>query len=346
MTTDETLEQRIHTLYAVPVPTEIDRRVSAAVAALPSTRFRVRHPRALVALAFAAVLVAAAGPAISIFESWSRPFDELWSAATPVDVSVTVDGYEVTAHRAYADRLGVRVALTVEDLENRWTGLEVDQAVAVDADGREFKAWNWSGSRTPIDDTVATWARFELPAGFEGDVGSLRVTVTSLHVRTSEPVVDLAPEQIWTSVGGEWTLDVDVPPITEGTSVAPVATTSNKGISISMDELAVVPSGTVIRLAIDGLPESTAGDAYGWLPTVEILHDGEPFDGDQPFEPGIVTGNGVVTIEALPNVEDLAGHWQITVKSFYSFDNETEEGHSIEGPWVLEFEVPEQPRAS
>jgi hypothetical protein len=341
--TDSALEQRIRTLYAVSVPTELDRRISTAVTMTPSTRLGFRRPLAMAALAMAAVLIAAAGPAIGLFESWSRPFDQLWSVATPVDRSVTVDGYEVTAHRAYADRLGVRVALTVKDLEGRWTGLEVEQAVAVDAQGRAFPAWNWSGSRTPVDGTVATWARFELPDGFQGDVGSLRVTVTSLHVRTSQPVVGLDPEQIWTSVGGAWTLEVDVPPITEGTSVAPVATANTAGVSIAMEELAVVPSGTVVRLAIDGLPGATAGDVYGWLPDVAIIHDGEPFDGDQPFEPGIVSGEGIVTIEAVPNVDDLAGHWRITVHSFYAFDGELEQGHTIEGPWVLEFDVPEQP---
>lgn len=344
MTTDHTLEQQIHALYAVAVPAALDRQISTAVVAMPATRLGIRRPRALGALAVAAVLVAAAaGPALDLFESWSRPFDHLWSAATPVDASVTVDGYEVTAHRAYADRLGVRVALTVKDLEKRWTGLEVEHAAAVDAEGRAFPAWNWSGSRTPIDDTVATWARFALPADFTGEVGSLRVTVTSLYVRTSEPVIDLDPKEIWTSVGGAWTLNVEVPPITEGRSVAPVASVSAEGVSVSMDELAVVPSGTVVRLAIEGLPVSTEGQDLGWLPDISIERNGRKFDGDQPFEPGVLTGDGIITVEAVPDVEDLTGHWQVIIHSFYSFDNETEQGHHVDGPWILEFDVPEQP---
>ncbi|MEX2184496.1 MAG: hypothetical protein WEC14_08610, partial [Chloroflexota bacterium] len=102
MTNDKTLEQRIHTLYAVTVPSELDRRVSVILMSAPSSRHVVRRPRALAALVIAAVLVAAAaGPALTMFENWSRPFDNLWAAATPVDVSVTADGYEITAYRAY-----------------------------------------------------------------------------------------------------------------------------------------------------------------------------------------------------------------------------------------------------
>lgn len=56
------------------------------------------------------------------------------------------------------------------------------------------------------------------------------------------------------------------------------------------------------------LARASDADDAGLLPTVEILHDCEPFDGPQPFELGIVAGSGVVTIEAVPNVEDLAGH--------------------------------------
>jgi hypothetical protein len=138
-----------------------------------------------------------------------------------------------------------------------------------------------------------------------------------------------------------------MPPITKGRAVSPAATASSHGVTIKLEELGVVPSGTVVRLAVEGLPEVPAS-AYGWLPSSRIEHDGEPLS-DQPFEPGVVRSDGVVIIEGLPDVEgaiqptDPAGHWKITVESFYAFDSTLEQGRVVEGSWVLEFDVAETP---
>ena len=129
MPTDMPFEQRLHSLYAVSVPTELDRRIDTAMTTVPIRRSGRIRPRMLAALAVAAIFaVAAAGPAFEWFEGWHGPFDRLWEISTPVDQTVTADGYRVTVHRAYADRLGVRLAMTVEDLDDRWSGLEVEAA--------------------------------------------------------------------------------------------------------------------------------------------------------------------------------------------------------------------------
>jgi hypothetical protein len=348
VTTDTPFEQRIRTLYAVPVPTELDRRIGRAMASVPIRRSGRIRPRRLAALAIAAIFViTAAGPAFKWFEGWHGPFDRLWEISTLVDQTVTADGYQVTLHRAYVDRLGVRVAMSVHDLDRRWSGLEVDAAAMTDADGRNYEAWNWSGSRTPVDGSVATWARFLLPDEVHSRDRQLRVTVTALRVRAPDSLVPaLQPERIWTSVGGDWSFEFDMPPITQGETISPVATAASKGVTIELAELGVVPSGTVVRLAVEGLPV-VPGTAYGWLPSSTIEHGGKKLS-DQPFEPGVVGSDGVVTIEALPDeapfdVEGLAGHWKITVNSFYAFDATTEQGHDLQGPWVLEFDVPETP---
>lgn len=348
MSTDTSLEQRLQALYAVSVPAELDRRIAAAMATVPIRRPSRIRPRTLAALAVAAILAAAAaGPAFEWIGAWGDPFDRVWEASSPVDQTVTADGYRVTVHRAYADRLGVRLAMTVEDLEDRWSGLEVDAAEMTDSDGRTYGAWNWSGSRTPVDGAIATWARFLLPDDVRDDDQQLRVTVTSLRVRTPDPIpFDLDPEEIWTSVGGAWSFEFDMPPITQGQTISPVASASESGVTIDLKELGVVPSGTAVRLAVEGLPE-VPGTVYGWLPDSSIVHDGEPLS-DQPFEPGVVGSDGVVIIEALPDVEDpkvegLAGHWKITVHGFYAFDATAQQGRELRGPWVLEFDVPETP---
>ena len=345
MSTDTPLEQRLQALYAVAVPTELDRRIAAAMSTVPIRRPARIRPRTLAALAVAAILaVAAAGPAFEWIGAWGDPFDRVWAASSPVDQTVTADGYRVTVHRAYVDRLGVRLALTVQDLRDRWSGLEVEAAEMTDSEGRNYAAWNWSRSRTPVDGAIAQWARFLLPDDVRGDDKQLHVSITSLRVRAPDPIsLDLDPEEIWTSVGGAWSFEFDMPPITQGQTISPVATAGSDGVTVALEELGVVPSGTAVRLAVEGLPE-VPGTVYGWLPDSTIVHDGEPLS-DQPFEPGVMRSDGVVTIEALPDVEDpkvegLAGHWSITVHGFFAFDASTEQGHELRGPWVLEFDVP------
>jgi hypothetical protein len=184
VSTDTPFEQRLHALYAVSVPTELDRRIATAMTTAPIRRSGRSRPRMFAALAITAIFAtAAAGPAFEWFQGWHSPFDRLWEISTPVDQTVTADGYRVTVHRAYADRLGVRLAMTVVVLEDRWSGLYVDAAEVTDADGRVYEGWNWSGSKTPAGGSSATWSRFLLPAGAGGHDLRLRVRVTSLAVR-------------------------------------------------------------------------------------------------------------------------------------------------------------------
>ena len=343
MPTDTPFEQRIRSLYAASVPTELDRRIETSMATVPIRRPGGGRPRMLAALAVAAIFaITAAGPAIEWFEGWNRPFDRLWEISTPVDHTVTADGYRVMVHRAYADRLGVRLALTVEDLEDRWSDFRVDTAHATDGDGRVYEGWN-SPSRTPVDGSIATWLRFVLPADALGDVRQLRVTITSLLVRLPEPIPsDLDPERIWTRIGGEWTFELDVPPFTLGESVSPSANATASGVTIALEELGVVPSGTVVRLAVEGLPRMPAGSENGWYPSTTVEHDGERLN-DDPLPPGLLGPDGDVTLELTPVVDDLAGHWEITIFTFNSFDPARERFGEIEGPWFLEFDVAETP---
>ena len=340
MPTDTPIERRIHSLYAVSVPSELDRRIEMAIATVSIRRSGRRRPRMIAAFAAAVIFAtAAAGPAFEWFQGWHGPFDRLWDISTPVDQTVTADGYRVTVHRAYADRLGVRLAMTVEDQDGRWSDLYVEEADVTDADGLAFEGWNWSGSRTPVDGSSETWSRFLLPPTALGDDLQLRVTVTSLAVRSPEPVPsDPDPESIWTTVGGQWTFDLEVP-FTEGESaVAPAATATAGGVTIALEEIGVVPSGTVVRLAVEGLPEMPAGSADGRYPVTQVEHDGVRLT-DDPLPPGLVGSDGGVTLELVPVIHNLAGHWKVTVHQFYSFDLASNVAGEIHGPWVLEFDV-------
>jgi hypothetical protein len=349
VTTDTALEQRIRTLYAVPVPIELDRRIQAAMAIVPVRPSRRVRPRVLAALAVAAILaVAAAGPTFKWF-GWYGPFDRLWAMATPVDQSVTVDGYQVTVHRAYADRLGVRLAMTVEDLEDRLSWLQVNGVEASDPSGRVYEAWNWHPDIKADDpNRQAMWARFLLPEDVRSDKLSVRITVTSLRGRIPDPLPSgIDPTQMFESVSGKWAFQVEVPVTQGGLSISPAASASSSGVTISLVELAAVPSGTVVRLSVKGLPEMPAGSVAYWTPTTNIQHDGVTLDEAERR----VGPDGAVTVETLQVPDGLAGHWNITVNGFWSsgppiryFGTVAPGASSLpQGPWVLEFDVPEAP---
>ena len=82
MSTDTPLEQRLQAMYAVSVPTELDRRIAAAMTTVPIRRPGRIRLRALAALAVAAILAAAAaGPAFEWIGAWGDPFDRVWAAS-------------------------------------------------------------------------------------------------------------------------------------------------------------------------------------------------------------------------------------------------------------------------
>ena len=244
MSTDLPLEQRLHAIYAVTIPAALDRRVATAIAAVPLRRPSLFGRRKVVVLAIAAVIATvAAGPVASWFAGWDPYHDRLWELATPVEQTVTDDDYRVTLHRAYADALGVRFAMSVVDLEDRWSQLRIDAADVSDAGGRAYTGWNWSWSDAPPNAGDAAWSRFILPSDAPEDL-RLRVTVTTIAVRSPEPLeLPLDPERIWTSVAGEWTFDVDVPVTAGGRTIEPAVSASQGGVTVTWEELELVPSG-------------------------------------------------------------------------------------------------------
>ena len=197
MTTDLPMEQRLHDLYAVTVPSALDRRITMAIATVPARPSCHGRRRRIAVLAVAAVIAtAAAAPVANWFADWDPYHDRLWALSTPVEQTATEDGYRVTVHRAYADALGVRLAMSVLDLEDRWSEMRIDAADVTDADGRAYTGWNWSWSGAPPNAGDATWSRFILPAAAPDDL-SLRVTVTAIAVRAPEPLaLPLDPERI------------------------------------------------------------------------------------------------------------------------------------------------------
>lgn len=352
MSTDLPLEQRLHAIYAATVPVTLDRRVAAAIAAVPQRVPGGMGRRRIAVLAVAAVIATvAAGPVADWFAGWDPYHDHLWELSTPIEQTVTDAGYRLTVERAYADALGVRVAMSAVDLEDRWSQLRIDAATATDADGRSYLGWNWRRSDTPGNAMDATWARFILPGDAPDDL-SLRVTVTEIAVRAPEPLASpVDPNRIWTTVEGEWTFDVDVPVTPASQAIAPAVSDSHGGVTVTWEELELVPSGPIARLTVRGLPELPADATDGWYPILGAEHDGQGLT-DDVFAYGVRDDGDVMTVEIIPYLdvpvieglqvaEDLSGRWTITITGFYSSFDPTREGFGQDlGPWVLEVDVP------
>jgi hypothetical protein len=271
-----------------------------------------------------------------------------------VEQAVVADGFRITVHRAYADRLGVRLATTVEDMEGRWSDVSIQDAKVIDDHGRVYEGWDSSLSQTPSVGTSSSWLRFLLPdQAVDGDV-RLEISVTSIRARNPGPIPDgIDGELVWNQVAGPWRFHVAVP-ITHGWAISPPSASATgsgtrcsgpatcsglTGVTIDLKELGVVPSGTLVRLAVRGLPEMPAGSVRGWIPATNIQHDSVTLD-ESEHPPGVLSSDSDVTIETRQVFDNLAGHWRISVDRFWTSGPPIVH---IVGPWVLEFDVPETP---
>ena len=347
MSTDLAFERRLHDLYAVAVPTALDRRIATLVASVPARRPSRARARRIAVFAIAAVLATvAAGPVASWFAGWDPYYDRMWELGTPVDQTATVDDYQVTVHRTYADALGVRVAVAAVDLQDRWSEFAIESAAMTDSEGRVYEPWNWSLTKAPADASVATWSRFMAPRDAPTRDLQLRLTVTALAVRAPAPLIpDLDAHDIWTTVAGDWTFDVAVPVVHAGRVIEPVASVTVDGITVTMREIGLMPSGPFARIVVQGLPEPAAGaDRTVWNTNFMIEHDGQGYT-DHVFDGGAVAGGKELLVEIVrgddfdPYIEDISGHWTVTIPQFNAFDPATERVEEVIGPWVLDFDV-------
>lgn len=197
----EDLETLLTAAYAVEMPADlgalVDRRVKRAVRdwrprtaeswRLPRPRWgRVALVPVLAAVLTAALLMTASasgGP--SAFYNFVGGY--AWQHAEIVGLTKTVDGYQITLERAYADANQLMLAFTVVDAENRgWSEVDVGRMSVADSSGAE---WTMTGGASdPVNVTsAATISWFVSPAG-PAALGRrpFSVTVSSVSVRNQE----------------------------------------------------------------------------------------------------------------------------------------------------------------
>lgn len=345
------LDVRLDAIYSVAVPvaiaTEVDRRVRTAVSAealirhrRAATAGRRTRRRTIGALAVAAVLVAAgAMPLFRFFDGWGQSFDRVFELSTPIDQSVTRDGYRVSIVRAYADSESVRLAITAEDLEDRgWAEINIAGVSITDDVGRTYPA-EVMAAQQPSRTSSESWSRFRVPEDSTEDrERRLSVDVIGIAVRgATQPTladgeVDL--DRIWTTVDGTWSFAFDLPFILAH-SARPGIVATVAGVTVNLEEISVTPAETVGQLSFLGLPERDPD--WAWDPYFHVEHDGQRLT-VSAMQPGFVTTS--LLFRADPGYVNLEGLWVVTIDEFHrtipdpNSDITTEE-ESIRGPWVL-----------
>lgn len=355
------LPDRLHRHFAVEMPAivadDVDRRVHVAIASTAArptlTRDRGRRGwprRRIVTILAVAAILAAASPTIRFFEGWGEEFDRVFALSTPIDLSVTNDGYRVTVVRAYADSFGVRLAITAEDLEDRgFAELAVGIPTVIDDEGRAYPE-TMGRYDQPSRTSSEGWLRFDAPADArDAQVRHLTVALDVLDVRP-RPAPTLANGEpdlnaVWASVPGDWVFEFEVESF-GATTVKPRVSSTVGEITVTLHELTVTPASTIGTLTFTGLRPVE----WGWDPSITIDHDGHEAEvgvtapgGLQEDAPGAV--QDMLVFEASPGFDDLSGTWTITIDEFHrsppdADGNLTTEQESIVGPWVLSFEGP------
>jgi hypothetical protein len=265
-----------------------------------------------------------------------------------IDQSVVDEGYRVTLARAYADPVGLYLAMTAEDLEGRDVSeLVVGMPTVVDAQGREFPPFIGGGGGADSDTYDEGLHRYRVPVeSNRAGVHRLTAHLAGVGVRDHDPP-DVTPgfpyETLWRTVPGSWTFEFDLE--FHGQLFAhPDVTASHAGIDVTWTDLVVTPAAIVITLQVTGL-DPTEPD-WGWSHGGRIEHDGRRLDSfslDGILDEG--PGPQRMIFEMAEGRADLSGTWTITIDTFETDipdpdSDVTTEKRIIEGPWVLTFEGP------
>ena len=361
MTSDARLERDLTAWFAVDLPVDREEVLTARVeavladvrakAASRPSGFANRRRRAITALIAAAVLIgAAAGPTVrEAFDRWADgDFASVWDLATPIDQSVVDQGYRVTLVRAYADPVGLYLAVTMEDLEGRDVSeAHASSARVVDADGFEYPPDLGQSDGTGSSAYSEGLWRYRVPrAAATPGVRHLTAAITSISVRAHDPA-EATPgfpyESLWSTVDGSWVFEFDLG-FRGQLMTRPGVTASVNGVAITWTGLTVTPAATMVTLEVSGLAPTEPD--WGWTHGGRIDHDGHRLE--YLYEAGVLDdgpGPQTLVFEMQEGRVDLSGTWRVTIDAFEADvpdpeSDVTTEKRVITGPWVLTFEGP------
>jgi hypothetical protein len=364
----EALEARLIRAYTVEIPHELaarmDERMATAIEAGQSWAPRrprialprldlahLRVPRLLRAAAIIPVLVALVmintvsetGGGQTFFD---REGGAPWRQSTKLEVTTTVDGYQATLHRAYADANLMLLGLTMTDARalGSWDfgGVSVS-----DSSGAKWENETATSSAAGATSDGLWW--FSAMAG-PAPAGRRAFTATvRINSNRGEPPMPSTfdpnardPSNYFVPVEFHFSFELTV---AGGSDTSLNVSAESQGVTITLDR--IVTSPAMVRLTLHVRGAFPAG-SDGWTPIAYVKHNGTDIPvGSESAALGdagqFSTGAGV-TVETSQGVADPSGEWSLTATELTG--NATDPGamwgHEvrIQGSWTLDFTLP------
>lgn len=317
MTTNETLEQRLASIFDAPLSPElrdhIRDRIAHTVLQEPMSRpapVRRSLGRATV-LALTAVLVVAAGTIASdLFGGilFQPGWESAWQDSIEIGQERTVDGHVIRLERGYADSNQVVLG---------WTGTLPDgfpgahgPGRLTDAAGREYRPSDGAGT-----DAVAG-----------GVTLGTFLPVESLPAGDTMFTFSLADEVSFT-----FTL-----PVIGGSDVAIGGTVIASDFAVTLEEFRAGRSSLLAYLSLEALQGAPDGEA--WSPIGHLEFDGRRINLSAIRD----DEDGRLIASAVEGVENATGTWKVVIDELVGHNGQwpANEQIRVSGPWVFEFEVP------
>lgn len=338
----------------------MDARLERALDLGPARLARRPWRRAAWVLAAAGMIVVIAGAgtiALQRFEGWSAPdFDVAWERGTVLGLTDTVDGYEITLERAYADAAQVWLAVAIEDLDQRPGTIRLNglQGTLVEDTLGEFPMMGGATGPLNAHESDEIW-QFDPPAfPLAPGIRHFLLTVDQIEFQerppegmTAPPVVDgmVEVEDPFHQVKGEWVFEFDLD-VAGGTFVdEEVDARGPRDATLALDSFLMSPTRTRVTLRVDGVK-----DPADWRPVEVTARRGSKvvrFSGSQSI------GAGASSEIAYEGVDDPSGTWIVTIGELVGppaagvppaspgpngeiFDR----SQRLRGPWTMVVEVP------
>jgi hypothetical protein len=356
------LEADLRRAYAAKPPSGLEAKLGAfagsAVAATVARSAPVRRPPLRIvrrsALVLIPVLLVVMASSVAGSRGLTGFFDEeggyAWQHSERLGLSKTVNGYQFTLLRAYADVNQLVLDMSVRDLESRgWTGLSVPVEVT-DSAGGTWQEVGGEGEGEP--NTYDHILQFQ-PESAPATAGNLTFTVKVGSIVAPNPSAGPTGDALWHVLDIDTTFEFDLP-VHSGWIASPGVTVRRDGVpatvgglpaaprdgvSVTLDRVVASPSQVRLEMHLAGV------QATGFSPLLEVEHGATVLTGVMATVP---MGSLAVTVWTSAGVEDGSGPWSVTISELvgdsYAPRNEPDSDPGpqvrLAGPWVLQFTMP------
>lgn len=367
-TEHDALEARLVRAYAGEIPQALsdrmDGRISTAIEAgrpwaarhpfVPLPRLALPHlpiPRPLRVAAVIPVLVALVMlNTVSSTGGTQGFFDQEggapWRQSTKLELTTTVDGYQATLHRAYADANLMLLGVTITDTRAQgW--LDFGGVSVSDSSGAKWENETATSSGAGATSHGLWWfSATEGPAPAGRRAFSVTVKINSNRdLKTMPSTFDPStwdPSKYFVPVEFHFAFDLAV---AGGSDTRLNVSAESQGVTVTLDR--IVTSPAMVRFTIHLRGAFPVG-SDGWTPIAYVKHNGKEIPVGHESAPlgnaGQFTTGSEATLETSEGVVDPSGEWSLTTTELTgnATDPGANWGHEVRltGSWTLDFTLP------